>query len=113
MQLRDGLKFSDGTPITGEVVKQNIERALSLPESSIAPSMAKIANVQAEGNTIRIHQKEPDATLPALLSDRPGMIVNPATRSEEHTSELQSLMRISYAVFCLKEKQYLKHITTT
>src|SRR3546814_7236260 len=27
-----------------------------------------------------------------------------ATRSEEHTSELQSLMRISYAVFCLKKK---------
>src|SRR3546814_4971867 len=29
-------------------------------------------------------------------------------RSEEHTSELQSLMRISYAVFCLKKKKILK-----
>src|SRR3546814_8038439 len=29
----------------------------------------------------------------------------PASRSEEHTSELQSLMRISYAVFCLKKKK--------
>src|SRR3546814_5254427 len=29
-----------------------------------------------------------------------------SSRSEEHTSELQSLMRISYAVFCLKKKQY-------
>src|SRR3546814_58523 len=29
-------------------------------------------------------------------------------RSEEHTSELQSLMRISYAVFCLKKKTYLR-----
>src|SRR3546814_5591989 len=29
----------------------------------------------------------------------------PAHRSEEHTSELQSLMRISYAVFCLKKKK--------
>src|SRR3546814_7632053 len=29
-------------------------------------------------------------------------------RSEEHTSELQSLMRISYAVFCLKKKQHIK-----
>src|SRR3546814_8957380 len=28
----------------------------------------------------------------------------PSTRSEEHTSELQSLMRISYALFCLKKK---------
>src|SRR3546814_3022372 len=31
-----------------------------------------------------------------------------APRSEEHTSELQSLMRISYAVFCLKKKKLLK-----
>src|SRR3546814_2228829 len=30
-------------------------------------------------------------------------------RSEEHTSELQSLMRISYAVFCLKKKNKTKH----
>src|SRR3546814_9972062 len=30
-------------------------------------------------------------------------------RSEEHTSELQSLMRISYAVFCLKKKKQKKH----
>src|SRR3546814_6732465 len=32
-------------------------------------------------------------------------------RSEEHTSELQSLMRISYAVFCLKQKKH-ENITT-
>src|SRR3546814_15050805 len=32
-------------------------------------------------------------------------------RSEEHTSELQSLMRISYAVFCLKKKKKKKHKT--
>src|SRR3546814_1541641 len=31
-------------------------------------------------------------------------LVRPSDRSEEHTSELQSLMRISYAVFCLKKK---------
>src|SRR3546814_5015408 len=36
----------------------------------------------------------------AALGDRIGQFV----RSEEHTSELQSLMRISYAVFCLKKK---------
>src|SRR3546814_7831589 len=34
-------------------------------------------------------------------------------RSEEHTSELQSLMCISYAVFCLKKKKKYKNITTT
>src|SRR3546814_10873746 len=37
-----------------------------------------------------------------------------ARRSEEHTSELQSLMRISYAVFCLKKKnKHDKHTPTT
>src|SRR3546814_5471901 len=36
----------------------------------------------------------------AMLGDAPLL----ARRSEEHTSELQSLMRISYAVFCLKKK---------
>src|SRR3546814_3865487 len=33
-----------------------------------------------------------------------------AARSEEHTSELQSLMRISYAVFCLKKKKIIKKV---
>src|SRR3546814_7099272 len=36
-----------------------------------------------------------------------------ASRSEEHTSELQSLMRISYAVFCLKKKQKQQHKQNT
>src|SRR3546814_3342741 len=34
-------------------------------------------------------------------------------RSEEHTSELQSLMRISYAVFCLKKKKHTAQTITT
>src|SRR3546814_6555726 len=33
-------------------------------------------------------------------------------RSEEHTSELQSLMRISYAVFCLKKQKYITPLPT-
>src|SRR3546814_3962662 len=40
----------------------------------------------------------------ADLRDQISAGVNLAMRSEEHTSELQSLMRISYAVFCLKKK---------
>src|SRR3546814_9295230 len=35
---------------------------------------------------------------------QPRLVVRALSRSEEHTSELQSLMRISYAVFCLKKK---------
>src|SRR3546814_6226897 len=44
-------------------------------------------------------------------ASRPGRRRRRAGRSEEHTSELQSLMRISYAVFCLKKKKE-PHINT-
>src|SRR3546814_1556871 len=43
--------------------------------------------------------------------DTPRVTIRGLSRSEEHTSELQSLMRISYAVFCLKKK-ILKKTTT-
>src|SRR3546814_10890828 len=46
----------------------------------------------------------------AHLHQRPGMeyiFLYCGARSEEHTSELQSLMRISYAVFCLKKKKII------
>src|SRR3546814_14927976 len=41
----------------------------------------------------------------AIQKQMPARPVAKGTRSEEHTSELQSLMRISYAVFCLKKKK--------
>src|SRR3546814_943822 len=41
-----------------------------------------------------------------MVTHNANLVIN--TRSEEHTSELQSLMRISYAVFCLK-KRNIKH----
>src|SRR3546814_1630294 len=51
------------------------------------------------------------ADLTALRSEiaQWGDTCNASIRSEEHTSELQSLMRISYAVFCLKKKKLKLH----
>src|SRR3546814_8941786 len=46
----------------------------------------------------------PSPAAPATKRSAPGAPAVPA-RSEEHTSELQSLMRTSYAVFCLKNKK--------
>src|SRR3546814_2003393 len=43
--------------------------------------------------------------LPGFQSRAMRTVSNTESRSEEHTSELQSLMRISYAVFCLKKKK--------
>src|SRR3546814_5603994 len=49
------------------------------------------------GTTVGGVQPTPEKTAPCFLG---------GSRSEEHTSELQSLMRISYAVFCLKKKKH-------
>src|SRR3546814_9028921 len=60
------------------------------------------------GRIVRLNEPDPRAFGHAALQTR-----NPkaAVRSEEHTSELQSLMRISYAVFCLKKKKKQKQQT--
>src|SRR3546814_3715350 len=53
------------------------------------------------------------ARIAAVAEGVKGEPVRPAiARSEEHTSELQSLMRISYAVFCLKKKKQYHIILT-
>src|SRR3546814_2323756 len=46
------------------------------------------------------------------IRDKDDRLAAARVRSEEHTSELQSLMRISYAVFCLKKKKNITHIDT-
>src|SRR3546814_4928331 len=60
--------------------------------SDLLPSSARH---QCQGSSVM-----PPTTEPQRFKTFP----KSATRSEEHTSELQSLMRISYAVFCLKKK---------
>src|SRR3546814_7411921 len=59
-------------------------------------AVGPLGNARANGRERRKTSKIP---LRAQAS------LDPAGRSEEHTSELQSLMRISYAVFCLKKKK--------
>src|SRR3546814_7465458 len=63
------------------------------------------------GNDVSGHQYQPipDFGINLHLTDRVTLAV---TRSDEHTSELQSLMRNSYAVFCLKKKNTSHHISS-
>src|SRR3546814_8822294 len=58
--------------------------------------------------SILIHR---DLALRQIDTMTPQQSLSPCKRSEEHTSELQSLMRISYAVFCLTQKT-THHINT-
>src|SRR3546814_4428723 len=67
---------------------------------------AKIAN--SAGVHLAIISGHKDHPLSAFAQTGQGTVFHSAGsqgRSEEHTSELQSLMRISYAVFCLKKKK--------
>src|SRR3546814_3765463 len=54
----------------------------------------------------RVEISLPASATTMMLVPQPRWQASSAWRSEEHTSELQSLMRISYAVFCLKKKNH-------
>src|SRR3546814_10434924 len=71
--------------------------------NSRAPSMGE-ANFTPSSVILR---------MPCRLNTwKPPESVRMGLRSEEHTSELQSLMRISYAVFCLQKKKHIKEKST-
>src|SRR3546814_5139137 len=67
----------------------------------------------SDAGALQVQQPGTDTGVVALAG--PSGLVQVQLRSEEHTSELQSLMRISYAVFCLKKKtqKYKQHSTST
>src|SRR3546814_6303112 len=73
---------------------------------------AENARIMAE------HPMLPDSDTPPPAGEESSLPATeaeprPQQRSEEHTSELQSLMRISYAVFCLKKKTTPTYQSTT
>src|SRR3546814_6924883 len=76
-----------------------------------SPGTVKIepAFQKARIGAILARENEDRARLGVTLGEHhaepAGIVHPPEQRSEEHTSELQSLMRISYAVFCLKKKR--------
>src|SRR3546814_3875473 len=78
-------------------------------ETSVGDGVAACIYRQIERVDFRlaVHLRHAGARDHAILLEISGHILRPdeTARSEEHTSELQSLMRISYAVFCLKKKK--------
>src|SRR3546814_7992537 len=76
--------------------------ALGLPMGERS-NMAKASSRMTEAELMEVHRHNLGITMivdPTRIDD----LALHIQRSEEHTSELQSLMRISYAVFCLKKK---------
>src|SRR3546814_7031844 len=79
-------------------IGQNLLERLAVSQQPSQPA-APLAGVLIPGLGPGQPRREPVQAVVQLQGERGGKI-----RSEEHTSELQSLMRISYAVFCLKKK---------
>src|SRR3546814_3367558 len=74
-------------------------------QAVIASSFAEIFHANAMNNRLLLVVLS-EAQVQAIMAD-----ASQSSRSEEPTSELQSLMRISYAVFCLKKKKHLHNNT--
>src|SRR3546814_8596199 len=77
--------------------------------SRVSPEVDVQAIREAQA-VLRTEIRQPDGALAqdiagAALRHQEQPLAGDGIRSEEHTSELQSLMRISYAVFCLKKKK--------
>src|SRR3546814_10313062 len=94
----------DADKLTQEVINKVVSAtATGVTSTSIDNLMITLSNVPvkvSQGGYVHL-------ILSANISGSPGTLlggVSKLHRSEEHTSELQSLMRISYAVFCLKKK---------
>src|SRR3546814_2513902 len=85
------------------------ERAL--PRHFTAPQAGQAGSFGSDSVFTRIVSASNSARRPAASSPKRTSSRN--ARSEEHTSELQSLMRISYAVFCLKKKKTNNRTTET
>src|SRR3546814_8299166 len=73
-------------------------------EDAVAWNRPDRLDVDSSRQGVEGIENEPDAGMFGAAHDLPGIavVVDVSPRSEEHTSELQSLMRISYAVLCLK-----------
>src|SRR3546814_2204945 len=99
--------FPYPTPFRSEDVAGLATRVRELRAEGVQPLLVAVGELLYDPEDIA---READLPLFAVLPHDPQSAATLAGRSEEHTSELQSLMRISYAVFCLKKK--LRQITT-
>ncbi|MGL4285817.1 MAG: ABC transporter substrate-binding protein [Phreatobacter sp.] len=79
LDIEPGVKFHDGTDLDAEAVKFNLERNRQNERSNVKADLASVASVDVTGPLqVTVQLKNADAALPAILSDRAGMMVSPA-----------------------------------
>lgn len=78
LDLNKSIKFHDGTDFDAEAVKFNLDRNRADPRSNVKADLTSIDSVEVTGPLqVTLHLKNPDTALPAILSDRAGMMVSP------------------------------------
>lgn len=78
LELRDGVKFHDGTQLDAAAVKANLDRYRNAAESKRKGELKPVREVVAVGPlTVRLELDEPYAPLLAVLADRAGMMLSP------------------------------------
>src|SRR3546814_4079645 len=84
------------------------EQSITRPPRSkkVRSTSARASRKRRSSPTLKVIQEPMPITGTASPLDGMARVIGAASRSEEHTSELQSLMRSSYAVFCLKKKTH-------
>lgn len=84
LKLRsDKILFHDGTKLDAQAVKFNFDRYRSDPRSNVKADLANVESVEVVNPLeVRITLKQADAALPAILSDRAGMMVSPKSAQE-------------------------------
>src|SRR3546814_7654645 len=100
LSLPDALPISSaylGQPVRNAPMRRNAWRPQNSFDSS---SRTEPDRAPVTGYEMHMGETRGPGTARAFA------VLEDGKRSEEHTSELQSLMRISYAVFCLKKKTY-------
>src|SRR3546814_4963016 len=100
--------YSDDAPSSSTSMRSMIDSGIVLRSTDEPTPEAEDSLIQRTPSTSTSTRLEPRwrrSTVAAPAPTPPPSGGKPKLRSEEHTSELQSLMRISYAVFCLKKKK--------
>jgi peptide/nickel transport system substrate-binding protein len=76
LTIRQGVKFADGSALTPEVVKENLERAKTVvgPKTD---QLSDLTSVTTDGDNVVLHLAQPDSAIPLDLSQVMGMMISP------------------------------------
>src|SRR3546814_9224653 len=99
-------RLGNGVAVLERAIAEGEQRLAIKPRHGEKPLCRKLLDDLRHGDAIFFGE---DCSIEARMRGLACIVEFFDKRSEEHTSELQSIMRISYAVFCLKKKKQIKN----